>query len=67
MPNDQNNIPVLRTEDCAQRIEHVLKMTFTAEQFRQVCSYLRLYRQHAIGAVVDRFLSEGTKKREGKS
>lgn len=42
----------LRTDDAARRIEYVLSMNFTAEQRKDVCSILRLYRHEAIMSVV---------------
>lgn len=45
-------LPPLKTDDAARRIEYVLKMGFTAEQRKDVCSILRLYRHEAIMSAI---------------
>ncbi len=48
------NKKALRTDEWVQRIEYALKMTFTKDQFAKVGSYLRLYRQQALEALIAR-------------
>lgn len=44
----------MRTDECARRIEYVTHGKWTPDQYKSVCSIIRLYRHESIIGILDR-------------
>jgi hypothetical protein len=63
---DSNELSA-RTDDVAQRIEHMLGVKWTPDQYRKVVSILRFYRHQSLKEFMDRIAEEGRPTGEGSS
>lgn len=48
----------MRTDDCARRLEYVTHGKWNTEEYKSVCSILRLYRHQSILQILERVAGE---------
>jgi hypothetical protein len=60
---DQPKLPI-RTDDIARRIEYVTHGKWTAAEYQQVVSILRLYRHESMILMLERAATEETDRKD---